>query len=219
MRLFCILAAGALGRDHGQWLLKLELSREVPEVPERLVRSRGDSLSPNTQKVLRSASALAPEFARALLAAVSEEDDWLGPALEELYSADLIEDLPDVAVPTYHFSFQQLTYRGSLRSERRRRRDRAARSPQSMSPGRLDEVAPALLRHFGARRGSETCCLLLRTGGRSRGMACASGEAISSYRSALTPPYLHGKVGFARSHDRWADRSPEAMSVGPPRPG
>jgi class 3 adenylate cyclase len=126
-RLFSLVETRAIEREQGRWQLTGTLGTKVPEVLERLVRSRVDRLSPAGQEVVRTASVLGPELSLALLRAVYETEKAatgaLGPAIAELSRAGLLQEVTGLPEPTYRFRhalIQEATYLGMLRPERRR---------------------------------------------------------------------------------------------------
>src|SRR6202044_30981 len=77
-RLTSLLETRALVRQDGTWLLRQPAGPQLPQVLERLVRSRVDRLSLAAQEAIRAAAVLGPEFTAALLA------DMLGTRPAEL---------------------------------------------------------------------------------------------------------------------------------------
>ena len=69
-RLTSLLETRALVREDGTWLLRQPPGPQLPQVLERLVRSRVDRLSPAAQEAIRAAAVLGPRFTAALLAAM-----------------------------------------------------------------------------------------------------------------------------------------------------
>ncbi len=187
-RLYSMLESGALLRVREEWQLSGAVGAEVPQVLERLVRSRVDRLSPVGQEVVRAASVLADELRLPLLGAVSETEDELGMALAELRAVGLLQELAGAPEPTYRFShalIQEATYRGMLRPERRRLHGRAAWALEAMSETRLGEVAAVLGRHFAAAGEAERAVHYFEMAGDHAITAFANDEAISSFWSAL----------------------------------
>ncbi len=66
-RLSLLVETGALVREETIWHLSGSVGTEVPEVLERLVRSRVDRLGPQARGVIVSASVLGQEFGQAPL--------------------------------------------------------------------------------------------------------------------------------------------------------
>jgi class 3 adenylate cyclase/DNA-binding SARP family transcriptional activator len=139
-RLTSLLETRALVREDGTWLLRQPPGPQLPQVLERLVRSRVDRLSPAAQEAIRAAAVLGPRFTATLLAAVlGTRPAELGSALDELVDSDLVHrEQPDSRADTFlfrHALIQEATYLGLLRAERRRLRPRHStvcpRSPPS----------------------------------------------------------------------------------------
>jgi class 3 adenylate cyclase/tetratricopeptide (TPR) repeat protein len=192
-RLYSLIDIRALVREQGMWHLTGTVETKVPEVLERLVRSRVDRLSPAGQQVVRTASVLGPELSLGLLTAVCETEraateETLGPAIAELSSAGLLQEVTGLPEPTYRFRhalIQEATYSGMLRPERRRLHGRAAWTLEAMSAGRLEQVASVLGRHFAAAGEAERAVHYFEMAGEHAARAFANEEAISSFRSAL----------------------------------
>jgi tetratricopeptide (TPR) repeat protein len=187
-RLYSMVETGALVRDRENWQLTGRAGPEVPEVLERLVRSRVDRLSPVGQEVVRAASVLGVEFRLPLLEAVSDAADRLAIALAELRGAGLLQEVAGAPEPAYRFRhslIQDATYRGMLRPERRRLHGRAAWALEAASESRLDEVAALLGRHFAAAGETERAVHHFEAAGNYAVTSFANDEAISSFGSAL----------------------------------
>ena len=187
-RLYSMVETGALVRDRENWQLTGRVGPEVPQVLERLVRSRVDRLSPVGQEVVRAASVLGVEFRLPLLDAVSDAAGRLAMALAELDGAGLLQELAGAPELTYRFRhslIQEATYRGMLRPERRRLHGRAAWALEAASENRLDEVAAFLGRHFAAAGETERALHHFEVAGDYAITAFANDEAISSFGSAL----------------------------------
>ena len=192
-RLYSLVETRVLVREQGMWHLTGTVRTKVPEVLERLVRSRVDRLSPAGQEVVRTASVLGPEFSLGLLTAVcgtegSVTGEALGRAIAELSSAGLLEEVTGLPEPTYRFRhalIQEATYLGMLRPERRRLHGRVGWTLEAMSAGRLEQVASVLGRHFAAAGESERAVHYFEMAGEQAARAFANEEAISSFRSAL----------------------------------
>jgi class 3 adenylate cyclase len=192
-RLSWLVETGALVREQGIWRMAATPGAEVPEVLDRLVRSRVDRLGPAGQEVARTASVLGPELGLGLLTAVcgtegAVTEESLGPAIAELCNTGLLQEVGGLPEPTYRFRhalIQEATYLGMLRPERRRLHGRAAWALEAMSADRLEQVAAPLGRHFAAAGEAEHAVHYFEVAGDHAVRAFANEEAISSYRSAL----------------------------------
>jgi adenylate cyclase len=76
-----LVETGALVKDETAWRLSGTASTEIPELLDRLIRSRVDRLGPWPREVIISASVLGREFALSALAAVAEPEGDLASAL------------------------------------------------------------------------------------------------------------------------------------------
>jgi len=186
-RLSSLLETRALVREQGGWRLGGPANPEVPQVLERLVRSRVDRLSPAAQETVRTASVLGTEFPRSLLAAVREADEQLGPAVAELCAKDLLQEVagPEAVFRFRHALIQEATYKGLLRAERRRLHGRAAWALEATYKGRPEEVAAVLGHHFAAAEEVERALYYLEVAGDHASAAFANDEAVSSFHAAL----------------------------------
>ncbi|MBV9449291.1 MAG: AAA family ATPase [Streptosporangiaceae bacterium] len=193
-RLSSLIETKALVRDQDQdtWHVRETTEATVPEVPqvlERLVRSRVDRLTPPAREAIRVASVLGAEFPLSLLTAV------LGgtspDTIEELLARDLLLEVPGAPEPTFRFRhalIQEATYEGLLRAERRQLHGRAAwaleaRSSDNRQPPHADDAV--LGRHFAAAGETERALRYLELAGDHATGAFANDEAISCYRAAL----------------------------------
>ncbi|HXW77975.1 MAG TPA: hypothetical protein VEJ84_00670, partial [Acidimicrobiales bacterium] len=187
-RLFSMLETGRLAHEDGEWRLAGTPGAEIPQVLERLVRSRVDCLTPGAQEVMRSASVLGVEFGPALLAEVCGAGEQLGSYVSEICKAGLLQELagtPDAAYRFRHALIQEAIYRGLLRAERCRLHSRAGWALESLSAGRLPEVGAVLGRHFAAAGELDRAVHHFEAAGDYASAVYANDEAISSFRSAL----------------------------------
>ena len=87
-QLTSLLETRALVRQDGTWLLRQPTGPQLPQVLERLVRSRVDRLSLAAQEAIRAAAVLGPEFTATLLAdMLGTRPAELAPVLDELVPA------------------------------------------------------------------------------------------------------------------------------------
>jgi predicted ATPase len=187
-RLQSLLETRTLVREDGVWQLGQTTGPGVPQVLERLVRSRVDRLSPAAREVIRPASVLGLEFPLSLLTAVCAAAEPLGPAVAELCARDLWQEVarqPDVTFRFRHALIQEAIYEGLLRAERRRLHGRAAWALEAVSAGRVDEVAAVLGHHFAAAGEAERAVTYLELAGEHATAAFANDEAVSVFRAAL----------------------------------
>ena len=189
-RLASLLETRGLVRQDGAWLLREPPGPQLPQVLERLVRSRVDRLSPAAQEAIRAAAVLGPRFTATLLAAVRGTGPAeLAPALDELVDSDLVHREPlGSRADTFlfrHALIQEATYLGLLRAERRRLNARAAAAVEAASRDRLPEVAAVLGQYYAAAEDAERAVHYLEMAGDHATDAFANYEAISSFNAAL----------------------------------
>jgi len=191
-RLTSLLETKALVREQGVWRISATAGPQVPQVLERLVRSRVDRLSPAARDAVRHASVLGTEFGFSLLTVVCAADEPLGPALAELRAKDLVQEVgqhpephPEPVYRFRHALIQEATYNGLLRAERRLLHGRAAWALEAASRGRVEEVAAVLGRHFAAAGEPARALRYFEMAGDHATAAFANDEAVSSFRSAL----------------------------------
>jgi adenylate cyclase len=203
-RLLSLLETGALVRDETGWRLDQGVAGTVPEVLERLVRSRVDRLSAGPREVIVAASVLGAEFGLDALATVTDLDGELRPAVQELCAAGLLAQVRGTYEPTYRFRhalIQEATYKGLLRAQRRRLHARAAWGLEGASAGRAEEVAAVLGHHFAMAGEGERAVHFLEVAGDHATAAFANSEAVDSFRSALVivDQDRRGSVAMARA--------------------
>ena len=189
-RLSSLLETRTLVREQGAWRLRRTDGPEVPQVLERLVRSRVDRLGPAAQEAIRAAAVLGAEFTAPLLAAVLDRQPAaLAPVLDELSASDLVHpEQAAAAASRYRFRhalLQEAIYLGLLRAERRDLHARAAAALAAASSDRLPEVAAVLGRHYAAAGNAEQAVHYLELAGDHATDAFANEEAIASFRAAL----------------------------------
>ncbi|HEX9042951.1 MAG TPA: AAA family ATPase [Trebonia sp.] len=195
-RLAEMLEAGVLVRQQGAWRLR-EAARPsasavvLPQVLERLVRSRVDRLSPAAAEAIRAASVLGTEFTAGILAAtLGTPPSALTPVLDELCASDLVHhEPPESAKPAFRFRhalIQEATYLGLLRADRRDLHARAASALEGACAGQLPEVATVLGRHYAIAEDAGRALRYLELGGDHATDAFANDEAVASFREALT---------------------------------
>jgi class 3 adenylate cyclase/tetratricopeptide (TPR) repeat protein len=189
-RLTSLLETRTLVRQDGAWLLRQPPGPQLPQVLERLVRSRVDRLSPAAQEAIRAAAVLGPEFSAALLAdMLGTRPAELAPVLDELVASDLVHrEPPESQADTLRFRhalIQEATRLGLLRAERRRLHAQAAAALEAASRDRLPEVAAVLGQYYAAAEDAERAVHYLELAGDHATDAFANYEALSSFNAAL----------------------------------
>ena len=174
-------------RDEGGWRLDLGAPGQVPEVLDRLVRSRVDRLDPAPREAVIAASVLGPEFSLRDLAPVTDLNGGLLPAVLELCSANLLLEQRQLSEPTYRFRhslIQDAIYKGLLKQQRRHLHARAASGLEAASPV-PEEIAGLLGRHYAMAGEVDRAVHYLELAGDAAAATYANDEAIASYRLAL----------------------------------
>jgi class 3 adenylate cyclase len=187
-RLAEMLEAGTLVEDQGTWRLREPASPPLPQLLERLVRSREDRLSPPAVDAIRAAAVLGTRFTAGLLAAMlGTTTDSLAPVLTELTASDLVHHAENsrTAFLFRHALIQEATYLALLRAERRDLHARAARAIEAAAAGRLPEVAAILGRHYAIAENADRAVHFLELAGDHATDAFANDEAVASFREAL----------------------------------
>ena len=187
-RLAEMLEAGTLVRDQGTWRLREPANPPLPQLLERLVRSRVDRLSPAAVDAIRAAAVLGTEFTAGLLAAtLGTAPAALAPVLAELSASDLVHHAESSrSVFLFrHALIQEATYLALLRAERRDLHGRAARAIETAAAGRLPEVAAIVGRHYATAENADRAAYYLELAGDHATDAFANDEAIASFREAL----------------------------------
>ena len=199
-RLSSLVETGALVRAGAGWQMSASTEEEVPEVLERLIRSRVDRLRPLPHEAIVAASVLGTEFPLSALGAVAQINGGLPAAVGELCATGLLTEVRTGPEPAYRFRhalIQEATYRGLLRAERRQLHARAAWGLEAAASERLEEVAAVLGYHYAAAGETERAVHHLEVAGDHAAAGFANEESIASYRRAI----------------ELADRDPSSMTV------
>ena len=189
-RLAEMLEAGTLVKDQDTWRLREPANPPLPQLLERLVRSRVDRLSPVGVDAIRAAAVLGTEFTAGLLAAtLGTTPAALAPVLAELTASDLVHHAESPRSRSIflfrHALIQEATYLALLRAERRDLHGRAARAIEAVAAGRLPEVAAIIGRHYATAENADRAVYYLELAGDHATDAFANEEAIASFREAL----------------------------------
>jgi len=183
-----LVETGALVKDATSWSLSGTDINDVPDVLERLIRSRVDRLPPVAREVVVAASVLGPEFPLSALKVVTERPDKLTAAVNELCLAGLLLEPLRWPEPVYRFRhalIQEATYGSLLRSQRAQLHARAAWGLEALSAERLEEVAAVLGHHYAMAGENERAVHHLQVAARHAAAHYAIDEAVVSYRKAI----------------------------------
>ena len=187
-RVSSLVETGALVRDDAVWRLSGAAGRDVPEVLERLIRSRVDRLGTLPREVITAASVLGREFGLSLLVAVVGVEGELEKGLGELCATGLLSQVRQTPEPAYRFRhalIQEAVYQSMVRGRRRQLHGRAAWGLEAASPGRVEELASLLGHHYAAAGETERAVHHLEIAGDHAVSVFAIKEAVASYRQAL----------------------------------
>src|SRR5208282_4620282 len=102
-RFSSMVETGALVKNGTAWRLSGTATTEIPELLDRLIRSRVDRLGPWPAEVIISASVLGREFTWSALAAAVEPEGVLGTALAELCATGLLTQVRQEPEAAYRF--------------------------------------------------------------------------------------------------------------------
>jgi class 3 adenylate cyclase/DNA-binding SARP family transcriptional activator/tetratricopeptide (TPR) repeat protein len=189
-RLAEMLETGALVRQRGAWWLSKSAEPQLPQVLERLVRSRVDRLSPAAGDAIRAAAVLGTEFTTNVLAGtLGTTPAALAGVLAELSASDLVHreshDRPSSVYRFRHALIQEATYLALLRTERRELHGRAAQALEAVAGDRLTEIATVIGRHYASAEDAGHSVHYLELAGDHATEAFANDEAIAAFREAL----------------------------------
>ena len=187
-RFTSLVEMGALVRTGSTWSLGDAQANEVPDVLERLVRSRVDRLPAPAQDAIVAASVLGPEFALSALAAVTDLGERLPEAVVGLCRARLLVEVRQLPEPVYRFRhavIQEATYGGLLRSQRTHLHARAAWGLEAAAAERPEDVAAVLGHHYAMAGERDRAVRFLQFAARDAAAHFAIDEAVYSYRKAM----------------------------------
>ena len=206
-RFLSLVQTGALVQKGDSWSLSGNAPKDVlPDVLERLIRSRVDRLSAPAREAIIAASVLGPEFSLSALRAVSEMEDELPASMAELCSTGLVVERHQRPEPVFRFRHalvQEATYASLLHSRRSQLHARAAWALEEASYGRLQEVAAVVGHHYAMAEDTERAVHHLSVAAKHAAAHSAIDEAVSSYREALET------IGQAAASAPWVDTAVE----------
>ncbi len=203
-RFSTLIETGGLVKAGSMWSLGDAPANQVPNVLERLVRSRVDRLPPLAKEAVVAASVLGPEFALSALGTVADMGERLLPAVAELCRARLLVEVGRVPEPRYRFRhavIQEATYGGLLRRQKANLHARAAWGLEAGAAGQAEDVAAVLGYHYAMAGERDRAVHFLRMAARHAAAEFAIEEAVFSYRRALEVleqgQRAHGRTGAA----------------------
>ncbi|HXW80559.1 MAG TPA: AAA family ATPase [Acidimicrobiales bacterium] len=187
-RISSLLETGVLAKDDAGWHLGESFAGQVPEVLERLVRSRVDRLAPVARDVVLSASVLGAQFGVGAVGAVADVGTGLPDVVSGLCEGGLLAEVPGTSEPTYRFRhalIQDAAYKSLMKDQRRRLHAKAAWALEEAASDRLEEVAAVLGHHYALAGDTQRAAHFLALAVDHAADAFANEEAITSARRAL----------------------------------
>ena len=193
-RLAALLETGALTRDPEGWWLTKAPGSSIPQVLDRLVRSRIDRLGPDAQEIIRVASVLGPEFPAAVVSRMLP--GAVGASgLGDLRASGILQRVPGAREEAYRFRhalIQEAAYYGMLRADRRRLHGLAATAIEAAHAG-CPEHAAIVGRHLAAAGDRpQQAIRYLELAGDHATDGFANDEAIAAFTEALTVATAEG---------------------------
>jgi predicted ATPase len=123
----------------------------LPDTVQAVIRARLDNLESQAREVVRVAAVFGREFEHALLADVVSQEIDLAPAIARLLDGGLICASSDTAATGYRFTHvltQEVSYESLLVHQRKSLHEAVARAFERHHPGRLEQEAVLLARHY-----------------------------------------------------------------------
>jgi serine/threonine protein kinase/tetratricopeptide (TPR) repeat protein len=124
---------------------------QVAQSVQAVIRTRLDRLDPESQRVLRHASVIGPEFSRPVLERTLRSKDRLQESLESLQALGLIQQtrvLPEAAYRFKHLLTQEVAYDTLLLHQRKTLHQAAGDAIELLYVDRLEEQLELLAHHF-----------------------------------------------------------------------
>ncbi len=183
-----LIESGLVENRDGRWVAREEVGElSVPETIDGLLASRVDMLGQELRRAGRVASVIGRRFAARLFDEVYDEPaaadrGSLHPHLGGLEAHGMIrveEIEPELEFGFRHALIHDVMYRGLLRKERRDLHRSVAEAIERVYPDSVDELSPALARHYAeAGAGDEAITYYFRAGRQAR----AKGARVEAAR-------------------------------------
>jgi class 3 adenylate cyclase len=182
---------GAIEQRDGHWVSRLPVEElGIPEGIREVVGKRLARLGGETNRLLRIAAVIGPEFESGLLRVTDDlDEEHLITALEEATRARLIVEGPDGRYRFAHALVQETLYQGLSGIRRMALHRRVAEAIEAVHSPQLDPYLPALAHHYGrawtpAADTGKAVAFARRAGDRAL-VLLAADEAGAYYRQAL----------------------------------
>ena len=180
-----LVEEGVFAREHARSSGQAPLSIDIPEGLRDVIGKRLSRLSPECNRVLRTAAVIGQAFRLDVLQRVAEvSEDDLFAALEEAQNVAVLEEHHAVgAVPSFSFThafFRQTLYEENIAPRRIRLHQQVGRSIEQVHAARLEEHAGELAEHFANSSDPQDLTKALAYAE----MAAESATAVSAYAEA-----------------------------------
>ena len=140
---------GVLAGERGGYACRVDVAElSVPATVQAAIEARIDRLTTPAKRTLHAASVIGARFGPQLLAALG-----IDPMLDELLSAELIDQVRFTPSPEYAFHhplIRAVAYESQLKSTRAQWHRRLASAIQERAPGSVEEYAALIAEHLEA---------------------------------------------------------------------
>lgn len=160
----------------------------VPNTIRDVVMARIDRLPAATKRLLQTASVVGRRFSLRLLREVWQGLEPIAAQLAELTRLEFLQELPELAGPSYvfrHALTQDAAYAGLLARDRRRTHARVGRALEQLFRDRTDEVTELLALHWGRDDDQERAVDYAIAAAEKAQRRWANTEALSYFDDAL----------------------------------
>jgi len=177
----------------GRWVARSDVGElDVPETIQGLLASRIDVLDPQVRQAGRVAAVIGRRFSARLFDEVYDtrpenERGSLHPNLAGLEAHGMvrIEEIePELEFGFRHALVHEVMYQGLLHRERRDIHHSVAAAMERMYPDRIDELAPALARHYAEAGANQQAVSYYLASGRTAQSRGARVEAARFFEHA-----------------------------------
>jgi tetratricopeptide (TPR) repeat protein len=177
----------------GRWVARSDVGElDVPETIQGLLASRIDVLDPQVRQAGRVAAVIGRRFSARLFDEVYDtrpenERGSLHPNLAGLEAHGMVrleEIEPELEFGFRHALVHEVMYQGLLHRERRDIHHSVAAAMERMYPDRIDELAPALARHYAEAGANQQAVSYYLASGRTAQSRGARVEAARFFEHA-----------------------------------
>jgi predicted ATPase/class 3 adenylate cyclase len=184
-----LVETGAVRVEAGRLLsTKTATAIAVPDTVQDVIAARLDRLAEPQKRTVQTAAVIGREFALELLRRVSDVQDQLDRALDDLKRIEVIYEKMGYAHAEYAFRHaltQDVAYASMLQSERKRLHALIGAAIEELYAGRLDEHAEELVHHHRRGEVSDRVARYAREAGDRAAALCVDDRAIEFYDTAL----------------------------------